>query len=126
MASIVHDIKLRVWTRYQDDMLLLKVVLVDRLIQGKGGDLTLDIYSRRSRKVEKRKTIRKLKWAVPKEIVIPIKSLTDGCAEIRGTFIDDSGRKYRAEILQDSISGPLPDWLGSDDGTDTSIVPAQC
>ena len=124
MAGILRSIKVRVWTKYQDDNLHLKVVLVDKLIQGKGGELTLDIFSRRSGKVEQRKTIKKLKWAADEEIVISIKNLTDGCAQIQGTFIDDSGRKYIADILQDSISGALPDWLGSNEGIDTSTVPA--
>jgi hypothetical protein len=124
MAGILHSIKVRVWTKYQDGNLNLKVVLVDKLIQGKGGELTLNIYSRVSGKIERSKTIKKLKWAANEEIVIPIKNLPYGCSHIQGTFIDDSGRKYIADILQESISGELPDWLGSNEGIDTSTVPA--
>ena len=90
MAGILHSIKVRVWTKYQDGNLNLKVVLVDKLIQGKGGELTLDIYSRVSGKIERSKTIKKLKWTANEEIVIPIKNLPFGCSHIQGTFVDDS------------------------------------
>lgn len=124
MVGILHRIQVRVWTKYQDDNLNLKVVLIDKMIQGKGGELTLDIYSRKSGKIERSKTIKRLKWAAGEEIVIPIKNLIYGCSHIQGSFIDNSGIKYIADILQDSISGKLPEWLGSNEGVDTPAVPA--
>ena len=123
MTQILNRIKVQVWTKYKGDVLILKVALVDQLIQGKGGELTLNIFSRRSRKIEKTRTIKKLKWAHNEQITIPIKDLTDGCAQIKGTFIDETGKKYIADILQDSTLAPLPEWLGSNKGVVTSKVP---
>ena len=124
MANIGHRTKVFVWTRYQDDMIYLKVVLVDELVQGKGGELTLNIVGRKSGRVILRKKIKKLKWAASEEIVISCASLPDGCSEIQGEFVDDSGREYVADIIQDSVSGELPSWLGSNEGVETSSIPA--